>query len=220
MKRIVLSFVLALIGICCCAQLGNKVSRKALPDSTLIKNILNPISIDIEADMEKISALIREMEMKMPRLSLGAISLDTSAVAIRSVMIDSGYQYVEENEKSFVFYGVAYGVDDAVIGVKKTVDPADMKVIVKTSNSWHDARVEYERVKGLLQEQYGGSVSNEILPKEYIDFVGEGDVGFYDGKAKYMSGFVARKGRVYLYIQYRKIEQQYAVCVHLFHIKS
>ena len=51
MKWIVLSFVLALIGVCCCAQLGNKVSRKALPDSTLIKNILNPISIDIEADM-------------------------------------------------------------------------------------------------------------------------------------------------------------------------
>ena len=203
----------------------SKKNNTVIPDYAELIKSLNDINQikehkrKMDAEIERLKRSIEEIEMAMPTLSFDSVGLDTSAIAVRSKLIEKGFQYVEENEKSYVFRGQAFGADSAVIGVKKTVDPTDMKIMIRTSNSWADTKAEYERVRCLLQDYYGDGGSVERLPKEYISFDGVGDVGFDDGTAKFYTLFVARKGCVYLYVQYRKIEQQYAVCVHLYHNK-
>ncbi len=203
----------------------SKKNNTVIPDYAELIKSLNDINQikehkrKMDAEIERLKRSIEEIEMAMPKLSFDSVGLDTSAIAVRSKLIEKGFQYVEENEKSYVFRGQAFGADSAVIGVKKTVDPTDMKIMIRTSNSWADAKAEYERVRGLLIEQYGGFQSNEVLPEGFVDYQGAGDVGFVDGTAKYESCFLARKGLVSLYLDYKSIAQEFVVCIYFCHYK-
>ena len=242
MKRIALFLIFALTSVLGYAQI---INRNGILNEAMRKNIefvvrgskytvplkliknndtiiprysleeIKKIEAVMKEDMKRIEEAVKGM--KMAPLRFASIGLDSSAIAVRFRMIRKGFQEYEDNIQSYMFKGPAYGADDALIAVKRDVDPTDMKIMIKSSDRWLDAKAEYERVKRLLGKQYGKCASYEKIHDDYVNYSSEGDIGFEDGIASYLSRFIARGGYVEVYIQYRRVSWQYVVCVHLYH---